>query len=112
MQFNKTCKCVCNKLLAEVSVDMPESYPISIVNRQLNKEMKKSLNKLIKDKIVCSWTWNFRHEKIPDRLVPQTVYLCPGCFMEVTRDIQTGVHQKEIFMKIKQRSDDVNGIKN
>lgn len=108
MIFKKTCKCVCGKLLDEVEVDMPEEYPVSIVNRQLNKKIKKELNNLIKQRLACSWTWNFKHEKIPDRLMPQTVYLCPECFMEVTREITTGVRQKDIFLKIKARYDEVN----
>ena len=108
MNFKKIYKCVCGKILGESEVDMPESYPISIINRQLNKRLNKYFKNLIRLDQLCIWTWHFKHEKIPDKLISVPIYLCKECFMEASSEIRPGVNQEEIFLKLKERSDEVN----
>ena len=68
MKFKRTYKCICGKTLGGSEVDMPERYPISIVNRQLNKRLKKYFKNLISLDQLSEWTWHFKHEKIPDKI--------------------------------------------
>ena len=108
MKFKKTYKCVCGKMLGESEVDMPKIYPISIVNRQLNKRLKKHFKNLMELNQLSAWTWHFKHEKIPEKIISITIYLCNECFMEVSSELKPGVSQQEIFLKLNKRSDEVN----